>query len=387
MTAVGLRTKVLLIGGEGRSGSTVLERLLAANPDTCAIGEVKYLFERGVGSGELCGCGKPVPECELWSEVGRRLVGGWDTDEGRDLVRFFTRVTKPRYLAIAVAGRGAMVRRARAVLAELYPLIAELTGASVIIDSSKHPSWAYLLAGIETVDLRVVHLVRHPSGVVQSWSRPVTRPQAAGGTGEQLMPAHSAAEVAIRWDIFNRLYLRLARRRVPTVLVRYEDYVEDIDDTIRACMGLVGLSHEAEPIAMRRGHGIAGNPSRFADDGETIAVDNRWITEMSGAKHAMVSAMTWHQRAQYGYRFRRSMPVRPLLRHVDGRLVGPTGEGAPAGSALLELAEHAEGDHHAHDRADDADSRTGTVVGEVAREQDDRLGAGKHSPQPEGGPG
>ena len=34
----------------------------------------------------------------------------------------------------------------------LYPLIAEVSGASVIIDSSKHPAWAYLLAGTETVD-------------------------------------------------------------------------------------------------------------------------------------------------------------------------------------------------------------------------------------------
>ena len=44
MTARAARTKVLFIGGEGRSGSTVLERLLSANPESCAIGEGKYLF-------------------------------------------------------------------------------------------------------------------------------------------------------------------------------------------------------------------------------------------------------------------------------------------------------------------------------------------------------
>jgi hypothetical protein len=316
-----VRTKVLFIGGEGRSGSTVLERLLAASPGTCAIGEGNYLLARGIGNRELCGCGVPAPECELWSEVGRQLVGGWDTPEGKDLVAFFTKVTHRSNLPVIVAGRGPLVRRAREVLAELYPLIAELTGSSVVIDSSKHPSWAYLLDGTESVDLRVVHLVRHPSGVVQSWSRPVVRPQAVGGTGDQVMPAHSPVEVAIRWDIFNGLFHRMARRSVPTVLIRYEDYVDNLDDTLRACLGLAGLGYDTRPTAMSNGHGIAGNPARFADDDQKIVVDNRWITEMGKAKHAMVSAMTWRPRAAYGYRYSRSMPVRPILRHAEGHMV------------------------------------------------------------------
>ncbi len=164
--AVDSRTRVLFIGGEGRSGSTVLERLIATHPQTCAVGELKNLFERGVGHDELCGCGKPVVACELWSEVGRRLIGGWETEAGRELVQFFTRVNHRLLLPLILSGRGAMVARARSVLALLYPIIAELTGSSVIVDSSKHPAWAYLLAGTRQIDLRVVHLVRHPSGVV-----------------------------------------------------------------------------------------------------------------------------------------------------------------------------------------------------------------------------
>lgn len=309
------RTKVLFIGGEGRSGSTVLERLLAANTGTFAVGEGRYLLERGVGNRELCGCGEPVPDCEFWSEVGRQLVGGWESAEGREMVEFFTMVNDRKKLPATVLGKGAMVRRARVVLAKLYPLIADVAGSSVVIDSSKHPSWAYLLAETDTVDLRVVHLVRHPSGVVQSWSRPVVRPQAIGGTGEQVMPAHSAVEVAIRWSVFNSLFHRLARKPIPTVLVRYEDYVEDVEETLRACMGVAGLGYEEQPIAMRRGHGIAGNPSRFAAEGEEIAVDDRWVTEIGSAKHVMVSAITYWDRGAYGYRFDRRRPLQPILRH------------------------------------------------------------------------
>ena len=316
---MGSRTRVLFIGGEGRSGSTLLERLIAAFPGTCAVGEMKNLFERGVGHDELCGCGKPVLACELWSEVGLRLVGGWETPAGHELVEFFTEVNHRLQLPRMVIGRGAMVERARSVLAVLYPMVAELTGSSVIIDSSKHPSWAYLLAGTPGIDLRVVHLVRHPSGVVHSWSRPVVRPHAGDGRGDRVMPAHSAVEVCIRWDVFNVLFRRLARR-VPTVVIRYEDYVDDTDGALRTCLGLAGLDFVRRPTEVGSGHGIAGNPSRFTADVSRISRDDQWVVQMGRARHALVSAMTWPIRAGYGYRFDRSAPVGPypMMQAVAG---------------------------------------------------------------------
>jgi hypothetical protein len=137
-------------------------------------------------------------------------------------------------------------------------------------------------------------------------------------------------EVTVRWDIFNGLFHRLARRSVPTVLVRYEDYVEDIGGTLRASLGLVGLECGGTPETMTRGHGIAGNPSRFADDGQAIMVDDRWITELGRIKHTLVSAATWRKRSAYGYRYRRSEPVVPLVRHATGRAAG-TGDRVTGG--------------------------------------------------------
>ncbi|MGO8871510.1 MAG: sulfotransferase [Acidimicrobiales bacterium] len=308
-------TRVLFIGGEGRSGSTVLERLIAAQPGTCAVGELKNLFERGVAAGELCGCGRSVRDCELWSEVGRRLVGGWDTPAGRELVSFFTRVNHRMQLPVILAGRGALVARARSVLADLYPIIAELSGSSVIVDSSKHPSWAYLLAGTEGIDLRVVHLVRHPSAVVHSWSSPVRRPHSGTGPGDPVMAAHAPVEVCIRWDVFNHLFRHLARRGVPTTVIRYEDYVEDIDGTLQTCMALSGLTFRP-PSGMASGHGIAGNPSRFAAEGAQIVRDDRWLTQMSASRHLLVSGLTWPTRRIYGYRHDRSAPVGPYPRRA-----------------------------------------------------------------------
>jgi len=321
-------TRVLLIGGEGRSGSTVLERLIAAQPDTVAVGELKNLFERGVAHGELCGCGSDVRHCDLWSEVGRRLVGGWDTPAGREVVAFFTRVNRRTELPVIVTGRGPLVARARSVLADLYPIVADVSGSSLVVDSSKHPSWAYLLAGTPGIDLRVVHLVRHPSAVVHSWSSPVRRPHAATGTGDEVMAAHSPLEVCIRWDVFNLLYRHLARRGVPTEVVRYEDYVDDVDGTLRTCMTLCDRSYRpASGLAV--GHGIAGNPSRFTAVGARVERDDRWLHQMGSARHLLVSGLTWPTRLAYGYRSSRTAPVRPLPGpHARRPGRAPGGEGS-----------------------------------------------------------
>lgn len=304
--------RVLYIGGEGRSGSTVLERLLAATPGACGVGELKFLFSRGIGDGELCGCGQPVVACELWSKVGDQLVGGWDTPGGRDLVTFFRDINRPARLPEVLVGHSGRVRRARQVLADLYPLVAELTGTDVIVDSSKHPGWAYLLWGVDTVDLRVIHLVRHPSAVACSWSRPTLRPQAAAGDGDRYMPAQPAWEVALRWDIFNVLFHELGRRGVPTVRLRYEDYVEDLDGTVARCLALASLTPAARPGPLPVGHGIAGNPSRFAPEGVAITRDERWLEDISSADHRLVSTLTWPLRLAYGYRADRSRYLAPF---------------------------------------------------------------------------
>jgi hypothetical protein len=178
------------------------------------------------------------------------------------------------------------------------------------------------VAGIPSIDLRLVQLVRHPSGVAYSWSKPVVRPQASTGQGDQIMPAHSPAEVSVRWDVFNALLGRLARRPLPTMLLRYEDYVSDLDGGLDACFELADLSFVERPDAMDTGHGIAGNPSRFVADSQKIVEDNRWITEYSPLNHALVSAITWPSRSAYGYRYSRANPVGPLPRRSMSRSNG-----------------------------------------------------------------
>ena len=71
--------RVLYIGGWGRSGSTLAERLLGEMPEIVGAGEVTHLWQRGLIDNELCACGTPFRDCPFWTAVGDRAFGGWDT--------------------------------------------------------------------------------------------------------------------------------------------------------------------------------------------------------------------------------------------------------------------------------------------------------------------
>jgi hypothetical protein len=126
------------------------------------------------------------------------------------------------------------------------------------------------------------------------------------------MPAHEAWRVAVRWDVFNSLFDYLARRGVPTLRLRYEDYVDDLDATLARCAAFGGLPFTGRPQQVASSHGIAGNPARFAPSEQPITRDDRWVNAMGAYEHLLVSGLTWPVRRRYGYRFGRDRPVGEL---------------------------------------------------------------------------
>ena len=170
--------RVLYIGGLGRSGSTLVERLAGQLAGACAVGELVHLWERGIRLGERCGCGAPFGRCPFWEQAGKTAFGGWDeVDPGR-VAALRSRVDRNRHIPALARPGSARPRAGAGELAEytsyyarLYAAIAEVSGAELVIDSSKHPSLAHCLRWQDGVDLRVLHLVRDSRAVAYSWGR------------------------------------------------------------------------------------------------------------------------------------------------------------------------------------------------------------------------
>lgn len=214
------RLRVLFLGGLGRSGTTLVERLLGELPGVCPLGEVVHLWQRGLVDGERCGCGAAFGECPFWRKVGERAFGGWHAVDpgvalglkaGVDRNRFIPELAAPRL-------RAPLARRVREYVEmyrRLYEAVCDITGCPVVVDSSKHASLAYCLRWCEGLDFRVLHVVRDSRGVAYSWMKQVARPEGSGA--QAYMSRLSPAGSAVQWNAQNLAFGALAGRGVPEI--------------------------------------------------------------------------------------------------------------------------------------------------------------------------
>lgn len=302
--------QVLLIAGLGRSGSTLLERTLDRLPATVAVGELTHLWERGLGADESCGCGQPFSRCGFWQRVGQVAYGGWDRVDLPHVLEAFRAVERTRHVPRLVLNDhhgsfAARLRALRRLLGRLYGAIAEVSGERIVIDSSKDPSYAYLLRGVEPVDLRVVHAIRDAPAVAYSWSKVVSRPDAPGSE----MARWTVTRTARWWTVQNLLADVLRITGVPVIRVRYEDFVSDPVREVSRVGQLVGLVPDASLLAelaagtveLTANHSVSGNPMRFTVGSVPIRRDEAWRTAMPAADIRKTLLLTAPTRARFGY--------------------------------------------------------------------------------------
>ena len=87
---------LIYIGGYGRSGSTLLDRMLGQLDDVCAVGELRHIWERGLVEDQLCGCGTPFWQCPFWSLVLEEAFGSIENVEPRALLDLQRKVDRMR---------------------------------------------------------------------------------------------------------------------------------------------------------------------------------------------------------------------------------------------------------------------------------------------------
>lgn len=309
-------TTVLYLAGLGRSGSTLLERTLARLDDAVAVGELVHLWERALLQDERCGCGVAFSQCPFWGEVGERAFGGWHTLDAPGIAALAARVDRTRYIPYLVAGRGPRWHRAEvaqlaSLLERLYPAIAEVSGRSLVVDSSKDPSYGYLLERTGAVDLRVVHTIRDAPAVAYSWAKRVERPDAEGSFMSRWTPRRTS----MVWSGLNLVVRGLHRRGVPVSMGRYEDFVRDPAGSLTRILGELRLP--APPpdgelltnlargrIELAVDHTVSGNPMRFSTGSMEIREDRTWERAFPAADRRLVELLTAPVRLRFGYLFR-----------------------------------------------------------------------------------
>lgn len=303
---------VLYVGGMGRSGSTLLERALSQLSGVCGLGEVVYLWERGIRNNERCGCGAPFHDCPFWLQVGQEAFGGWDKVDVdhvhalRDLVddvKFVPRLLLPSW----PGGFRSVLREYLTYYERLYAAALEVSGARVIVDSSKVTSLAYCLSHSGVVQLRLAHIVRDPRAVAYSWTKVVRRPEVADR--EAFMPRYSPSYMGMLFSGHHVLLELLRLRGVPSARVRYEDFADSPMRELHRVAELAELEVEESAVqgseagSLRLGtvHTVSGNPSRFTTGQVAVRRDDKWRHEMPSAQRRVVSILTAPLMLRHGY--------------------------------------------------------------------------------------
>lgn len=298
---------VLLIGGSGRSGSTLLDRMLGQLPGFVAVGELRYIWSEALAGNRHCGCGARFLDCPFWSAVGSRAFGGWDQTGAGQAVSLQRSVARHRHIPALMMG-GAAPARYRSRLARhldqlgpLYQAIRQVSGANVIIDSTKDAAHAHVLKRMPGIDFRVLHLVRDSRGVAWSWAKAVQ-------SGPDHLRQFPPPVTALRWVAYNLMTESLGWLGVPRLLMRYETLVAEPQAALAAIASFAGQPVEKAALGfvgdggawLGAHHTVAGNPMRMISGHINIALDDAWRTCMPFSQRAQVTALTW-----------------PLLRHYS----------------------------------------------------------------------
>lgn len=260
--------EVVYITSLGHSGSTLLDLLLSAHPSVFSVGEIvnlgDYAHLRKVKNeqsrlGNECTCGATdVWQCGFWTRVEQ------------DLVRRSGVSLRDMDMRCRDADRFARENRL------LFEAVAQASGCSVIVDSSKDPRRLARLLRVEGLRIRPVHLVRDARGVVYS----------------QLRRGRSLVGMCIE---VNRRTLQIHRslRKHDHRTVRYEELVAEPRDVLRPLMNWLGPGWDEGQLewANRERHNLGGNWMRRATD-STIRLDTAWRVGLSTPRQEMTRLLT-----------------------------------------------------------------------------------------------
>jgi hypothetical protein len=306
--------RLIYIAGSGRSGSTLLEQLLAQLPGFVAVGELRHLW-RGDYQTTLCGCGQPFAACPFWQPLLTAVLAENGVIDFQSMLSLRNRVDRIRYLPFILTGWRLATydrdyRRYVDILKAIYRQIAQQAENVYIVDSSKDISTLYLLARQPDIDLTVVHLVRDSRAVAYSWQRIRHQPQVTERTA--YMPTYTAPYAAWDW-LYRNLLTEWGRPLYASYCrLRYEDLVQNpavmMGQLATQLATAAGLTRpnlhfiEQELVQLDRSvHSAWGNPMRFQNGRLTLKLDSAWQHKMSRRDKNIVTALTWPLLRRYDY--------------------------------------------------------------------------------------
>jgi len=303
------KIKLLYIAGSGRSGSTLIEKILGSVDGISAMGEVSFIWERGFKQNLLCGCGKSFLECHIWNEIRQNAFSNGDKIDINYLSEETRFIEQSRYLPLLLLKTKLRWHKGKIALCQRHFLKIYL-GASktykskVLIDSSKR-THGHILKDMPEIKLYVLHLVRDARATAYSWNREKIYQKDKGKV--VYFPRYSSIFASFLWCFDNLAAELLGICSKRYMRVRYEDLVLHPKNIAQKILGFVEEPElplpqfEGSRLRLKLQHSVSGNPLRFKQGEMMIKHDSDWQKSNSMKTKFLVGLITWPFLIRYGY--------------------------------------------------------------------------------------
>lgn len=309
---MGSLPKIVYIGGHGRSGTTIVDRVLSEVTGAFSAGEVHRFWEYGLARDWTCSCGAPLRKCPFWSDVLQRSFSAAGCSESEILEAWKT-VARPKSLLplLYPTLRSARFQRRlsvyRSFLRTFYKTVSQHSRKEVIVDSSGSPLHGYVISDVCEADVTMLHLIRDGRAVAYSNQKSKANPGAQGQSGK--MCPKPALQTAITWPIYNQLLSDVSDRFEDSYIRRYENLFRSpkkefysLSEELELSQGMKDVFINEHVIQMDDCHSGQGNPSRFINGQVSLKVDKEWKQEISFFREMLVSTLDHKKLKKYGYK-------------------------------------------------------------------------------------
>jgi hypothetical protein len=302
-----------LLLSSGRSGSTLLDRLLGRHSQVASLGEVMQ-WPKNQALDTMCTCGEPMSRCVFWQSVSERLKASMAADVNahpyaldmgligatrvRDASYYTPRRVMHNKMAQAVLWAGQRLgrywplplvhRQGRHSLA-VYDAVRTAADVACVVDSSKQ-----YLRGIGVYqqsphDTRLIVLVRDGRAVLHS----------------RMQSGVSIEEAVHRWVRYYQRMLPCLRASVPDTAVfrvRYEQLASDPNAVLAALFDFLDLPAAGDVLGLADAdvHMVEGNAMRF-EPLTSVRLDRRWEQALSASARRYFERHAGAMNRELGY--------------------------------------------------------------------------------------
>lgn len=304
---------VLYIAGYGRSGSTLLARILGSHPNIYNAGELINFLNLLTNDDAICSCQQKLQNCEFWSDIFRRFTSGIRSDinklqlsqQRHESFSYFYRNIVKRSKTDAVLYSHLIQTLIMSISANLSPHV------QYIIDSSK-TTWNRFfrplsIAKMAGVRVKLIHIVRDGRGCI--WSN-------IKGTDDGMLRgpilkdkgSFPVLRTTLHWPFanFGAHIFQKTSLSEDYCRIRYEDFVENPRIILTQLGNFLGLSFDEQFEFITSGgylplgHMIAGNRLRSTAQ-IIIKSDMEWKRYLNKPSQLLFLFFNWPLSFIYGY--------------------------------------------------------------------------------------